>query len=69
MEICEVCGKPATIGICDMIQFDNYDTGCKDYKLDGYHFFCVEHERESRQTFGGVIWGGKVAPTMLGHIA
>ena len=48
---CEICGEPATCGVRDIKERDNWRTGYVERKPHGPpHLFCAEHNRESRVT-------------------
>ena len=50
---CEVCGEPATTGVRDILQQDNFMSGCVDNEPDGaMHFYCDAHKRNSSIRIG-----------------
>ena len=50
-EFCEVCGRPATHGVLDLIRETFINTARYHTRPDGDpHYFCVDHAREPEET-------------------
>ena len=54
---CEICGKPATSGVRDIIiRIVNGKTGYWEFGPDGPpHYYCQEHDRKSIEREGPPI--------------
>jgi hypothetical protein len=49
--VCEVCGKPATLGARSLARWPNLRTGFWEYVVNGgFHWGCDEHPPESTIT-------------------
>jgi len=48
-ENCEVCGKPATNMVADLYEWDNYDSGLREFATARRHRYCDEHHMPSER--------------------
>lgn len=46
LEVCEVCGAPATHPVCDVQETEPKD-GFRTFRVHSEHFFCNQHKRKS----------------------
>jgi len=57
---CEVCGEPATVGVMDTKELppviDEHGTRWATSEPNGIHWFCVAHQRPSRETRCGYLF-------------